>query len=117
MRSSWLDPAGWIAACIWWTTAPCPVACEPTPWTIEASGRRLDLDCALLRGCYAELGIGEATSASVHVRLTRRVDIVCPRTHAVVTHGGEYVEADRTRAIKARDHGAAPEGDGTFEER
>ncbi len=79
--------------------------------TIETPSETFDLDCALLRGSYAELSIGREGPVQLHLRLTRRVDIVCPRAHAVITHGGRYQGPDPRRSklrapIRAR--GAAP---------
>lgn len=62
---------------------------------VHTAARVLRPECALLRGAFAEIRTGDVETCWLRLRLTRRVDVVCPRARAVVTHGGELDEADR----------------------
>lgn len=70
--------------------------------------RTFELDCALLRGCFAEVSTDDAEGCTLRLRLTRRVDLVCPRARATVTHAGGYDEPGPTAVVTRRDKGIAP---------
>lgn len=75
---------------------------------LRTATRTFELDCALLRGGYAELETGDAESCTLRLRLTRRVDVVCPRARATVTHGGRLDDPRLAEDFEARRPGAAP---------
>ncbi|MCX4247072.1 hypothetical protein [Paraliomyxa miuraensis] len=94
----WDAPTLWIHC-----TGPDVLVVE----SLTTAGGTTPIDCALLRGAYAELHIGDHESCTLRLHRTRRVDVVCPRARAIVTHGGELDVDAREAGIVG--HGARTE--------
>lgn len=75
---------------------------------LRTATRSFDLDCALLRGCFAEVSIGDVESFTLRLRLTRHVDVVCPRARATVTHGSASGALAQPLEPDAVERGLAP---------
>lgn len=75
---------------------------------VRTATRTFVLDCALLRGTHAEISTGDADACTLRVRLTRRVDVVCPRVRGTITHGGELDEPEHVHDPETCVQGVAP---------
>ncbi|MCG8419805.1 MAG: hypothetical protein MJE77_17870 [Proteobacteria bacterium] len=103
--------------------------------SVATETRTMELECALLCGTGVEVpvgrtsrramrsevdtersgraagsSIGSSKSIHVHVRLTRRIDVVCPRQYAAIYFGGTLDVAEKNRGEDdRRKAGVAPE--------
>jgi len=83
-----------------WTAATVVVTCTGPEILLvkrfKTQHRDATLEIAIINGNSIELGRGGCESVAMVIELTRRIDIVCPRTHGTVYFGGALVEQTRT---------------------
>ena len=100
---------------ITWTDQAVVVCCTGPDALVVRSYRtqeRLaELDVVLLKGCKValtrEAAPGPGDSVELKLERTRRIDVVCPRSQAIVYFGGEQ-DAEQPGAAGAKAHGLAP---------
>jgi len=62
-------------------------------------------------GAAIDLAVPNTTSVQVVLEPTRRIDIVCPRSHATIPYRGQYIDA-HNRTNPQKEHGIPPEAKG-----
>ncbi len=77
--------------------------------SIKTDQRYAELDVVLTKGRMVTLPSDGGASIALHLERTRRIDIICPRSHASVYFGGEYADVTKHVEIKEREVGMAPE--------
>lgn len=107
---------------ITWSETSITLTCQgPEPVIVRScktSQRYTELYVALVHGCQLQLPTDGGESVELELERTRRLDVVCPRSQAVVYFGGGEAMLQTTAdndsgqadvSKKAKAHGVAPE--------
>jgi hypothetical protein len=79
--------------------------------SIRTRSRYAEPQAALVRGSSIDFGLDGGDSITLRLELTRRADVICPRTRAAVLFGGAVGSGSAARpgGTGGREYGIAPE--------